>query len=85
MEVGATAVTVAGHEGTYRRIDGREQWTVVIEGKTIAIVLEARPGTSAADLADAHAIIDSMRTEPQDNYLGFRLVFTLGTNDWDSG
>ncbi len=83
---GATAVTVAGHDGIYRRIDARlEEWIVDIEGTTIAIRLKARPGTSPADLAEAHAIIGSMRTEPRDNDVGFRLVFTLTTNDWDSG
>jgi hypothetical protein len=82
----ATAATIAGHDGIYRRIDARvEEWIADIEGTTIAIRLEARPGTSSTDLAEAHAIIASMRTEPRDNVLGFRLVFTLATNDWDSG
>ena len=45
----------------------------------------AEPGTSEADLAEAHAIIDSMRTEANDSRYGFRLVFTITTNDWDSG
>jgi Tol biopolymer transport system component len=83
---GATATTVAGHDGIYKQIDAeREQWIVDIEGTTIAIRLEARPGTSQADLADAYAILGSMRTQPRDNDLGFRLVFALTTNDWDSG
>ncbi|HEY6567688.1 MAG TPA: hypothetical protein VI341_09230 [Actinomycetota bacterium] len=83
---GATAATVAGHDGIYARIDPRrERWIVDIEGTTIAIRLEARPGTSQSDLAEAHAIIESIRTEPRDNDLGFRLVFTLTTDDWDSG
>ena len=83
---GATAVTVAGHDGLHRRIDARtEEWIVGIRGTTIAIRLEAKPGTSDADLAEAHAVIDSMRTEPRDTKLGFRLVFTLATNVWDSG
>ena len=83
---GGTPVTVAGHEGTYRRIDAqREEWTVEIEGTSIAIHLTAEPGTSEADLAEAHAIIDSMHAEPEDYGLRFRLVFTLTTNDWDSG
>ena len=86
IDDGATAVTVAGHDGTYRRIDAqREEWTVDIEGTTIAIHLEARPGTSQADLAEAHAIVESMRYERQRNDLGFRLVFRLTTSDWDSG
>lgn len=80
------AVTVAGHDGIYRRSGaGREVWIVDIEGTTIAINLTARIGTSEADLADAHAIIDSMRAEAQDNDLGFRVIFTLTTDDWDSG
>jgi dipeptidyl aminopeptidase/acylaminoacyl peptidase len=83
---GATAATVAGHEGIHRRIDAqREEWIVDIEGTTIAIRLNVRPAASQADLDDVHAIIGSMRTEPRDNDLGFRLVFTLTTNDWDSG
>jgi hypothetical protein len=81
-----TRVTVAGHDGVYRRLDAeREQWLVEIEGTTLSIVLSAEPGTSQADLAEAHAIIDSMRTEPRDNDIGFRLVFRLTTEDWDSG
>lgn len=83
---GGSAVTFAGHDAIHRRIDDlREAWIVEIEGTAIAIHLTARIGTSAADLAEAHAIIDSMRTEPSDNDLGFRLVFRLTTDDWDSG
>ena len=72
--------------GCTERISARlEQWIVAIEGTTVAIKLESRPGVSKADLAEAHAIIESMRTEPRDNDLGFMLVFTLATDDWDSG
>ncbi|HEU4356120.1 MAG TPA: hypothetical protein VFT27_11070 [Actinomycetota bacterium] len=82
----ATAVIVAGRDGLYRRIDAqREEWIVDIEGTTITIHLTARPGASQADLADAQAIIGSMRTVPCDNEIGFELLFTLTTNDWDSG
>ena len=80
---GATAVTVAGHNGMYRRIDAQqEEWIVDIGGKTITIRFTARPGTSQAELAEAYAIIGSMRTEVPG---GFRLVFRLTTDDWDSG
>lgn len=83
---GGMAVTIAGYDGVYRRLDAlREDWIVEIEGTTITIQLSAQPGTSEAELAEAHAIIDSMRTEPRDNDLGFRLLFTLTTGDWDSG
>lgn len=83
---GAMAITVAGHHGTYRRVDARvEEWLVVIDGTTIAIRLDARPGAAPSDLADARAIIASMHTEPRDGDLGFRIVFTIPTDDWDSG
>ena len=86
ITAGATAVTVAGHDGIYRRMDARrEEWIVDIEGTTIAIRLKATLDSRPADLADAHGIIGSMRTAPCDNKIGFRLVFTLTTNDWDSG
>ena len=79
-------MVVAGHDGFYRRVDDRrERWMVDIEGEPVGIQLTAKPGTSRADLAEAHAIIDSMRTEPADYGLGFRLVFTLTSSDWDSG
>ena len=85
-DAGWTAATVAGHDGIYRRTDAlREEWMVEIEGTTIAIHLSTKPGTSQIELDEAHAIIDSMRTEPRNNSLGFRLVFTLTTDDWDSG
>ena len=101
----ATAVTVAGHTGIYRRIDpGQgewtvgvlqnrgdatdvlwEEWVVDIEGTTIAIHLRAKSGASEPDLADAHGIIESVRYETSSGRLGFRLVFMLTTDDWDSG
>ena len=63
----------------------RERWIVDAEGTRIAIQLTTRPGTSEAELDEANAIIDSMRTEAKDYRLGFMLVFRLTTNDWDSG
>jgi hypothetical protein len=83
---GGTPATVAGHEGIYRRDDDlTERWFVEIEGTTIAIAVSVDPGTRQVYLDEAHAIVDSMRTEPWDNSLGFRLLFTLTTDDWDSG
>ena len=83
---GATVATVAGHDGIYRQIDAQqEEWIVEIEGTTIAIRFTALPGTSQAELAEAYAIIGSMRAEPHDNRRGFRLIFTIATDDWDSG
>jgi hypothetical protein len=86
LDGGSSAVTVAGHDASYRRIDGlREEWIVDIAETRIRIRLSARPGTSQADLADAHEIIASMRAESQDSDLGFRLLFTLTNSEWDSG
>ena len=51
----------------------------------VNILVIAEHGVRETELADAHAIIESIRMEPQDNRLGFRLDFTLTTNDWDSG
>lgn len=83
---GGNEVTIAGHDAIHRRIDERrETWIVEIEETTIAIHLTTQPGTSAADVTEAYEIIDSMRTEPQDTDLGFRLVFRLTTDNWDSG
>ena len=47
--------------------------------------LKAKPDTSQAEITEAVEIINSMHTEPRDKDLGFRLVFTITTNDWDSG
>lgn len=83
---GATTVVVAGHDARYREvIAGVEEWIVEVDGTTLDIQLMANPRTSASDMADAHAIIETMRTEPSDNIHGFRLIFTLATSDWDSG
>jgi hypothetical protein len=81
-----TSVTVAGHDAIHRQIGSRnEVWIVDIDGARITISLETQVGTSEADLAEAHGIIDSMYTEERDGGPGFRLVFTLTTDDWDSG
>jgi len=93
---GETSVTVAGHEGSYRQFivaDGwrglssgpSEEWMVDIQGTTVTITLAAEPGALEAEVAEAHEIIGSIYVDPQDNELGFQLIFTLPTNTWDSG
>ena len=62
-----------------------EEWMVDIQGTTVTITIVAEPEAPAAELAEAHEIVDSIRMQPQDNDLGFRLDFTLTTNTWDSG
>ena len=84
-------VELTGYE-TARIATWGEEWTVNIDGTTVAIHLTAVEGTSQADLDDAHSIIDSMRYQPRDmtyrwldTPFGFSLVFVLTTYDWDSG
>jgi hypothetical protein len=85
-----TAVTVAGHDGTYQELptsaNGKrtELWIVDVKHTRIMITVEARPGTTAAELAEADAIIGSIRSEPWKNGAGFRLTFRL-PDGWDSG
>ena len=70
----------------YRRIDaGQEEWIVDFNGTTVRIRLEAEPDATKAELAEAHAIVESMTYEPWNNGLGFRILFTLTNNEWDSG
>jgi hypothetical protein len=79
-------VTVAGRPGRYRQIGGgRERWMVDVDGTVVSITLTAVSGTSDEELAEARAIVDSMRTDAHDTALGFRIIFTLVTDDWDSG
>lgn len=83
---GGTAVTIAGHDAIYQRIDERrERWIVDIEAMTIDIRVTAASDAHPAHLAEGHAIIDSLRAEAWCSEFGFRLVFTLTTDDWDSG
>jgi len=89
-ESGPTAVTVAGYEGTYQELpisaDGirTQRWIVDIEDRRVTITVMAYPGTTAAQLAEAHAIIESIRIGPQETGAGMRLIFTLPAG-WDSG
>jgi hypothetical protein len=88
LDSDATAVIVAGYPGTYRELIGTdgsrtERWEMEIEGRTLTITLEAEPNTTAAQLAEAHAIIESIRYEPTETG-SFRVTFTLPFG-WDSG
>jgi hypothetical protein len=79
-------VTIAGHDAIHRRINDRvQEWFVDVDTALVTIRLEAEPGTSSADLAEAEAIISSMRTEATGGPFGFRIVFRLPSDDWDSG
>jgi hypothetical protein len=89
-ESGPTAAVVAGYDGTYQELpisaDGirTELWIVDIEGTRVTITVEAQPSTTAAELAEAHAIIGSIRSEPTEGGAGFRLIF-MSPGGWDSG
>lgn len=95
--LGASSVgTIAGYRGLYQRsVDEPEpsvpatpgmyeEWIVDIDGVVVRISLSAGPGFSEAALADAHAIIDSLRYESI-GQAGFRLTFRLTNRHWDSG
>jgi hypothetical protein len=78
--------SVAGHHALYQRKGPLEEaWFVEIEDTVVQIRMVVEPGTSEADLAEGYAIIESIRSEPRQNALGFWLVFRLTTGDWDSG
>jgi hypothetical protein len=86
IEPGRGEWTVDAGFVSYPTDDLWEEWIVDIDGTTIYIHLRARSGASQADLAEARGIIESMRYEPRssDPY-GFRIIFTITTDDWDSG
>ena len=85
-----TPLTVAGHEGTYEQLPVRtdgvriEVWRVDIEDTRVVIGVQAQPSSTEEELAEAHAIIESIRSELIDTPAGFRLIFTLPAG-WDSG
>ena len=43
-----------------------EIWLVDIDSTRVTFTVEAQPGTTAAELAEAHAILESIRSEPTD-------------------
>jgi hypothetical protein len=84
----ATAVIVAGYPGTYEELiyqsgTRTEYWTMEIEGRTLLITIRAEPNTTAGQLAEAHAIIESIRYEPTETG-AFMVTFALPFG-WDSG
>jgi hypothetical protein len=89
-ESGPTAVTVAGYDATYQELpvgaDGvrKQVWIVDIDETRFTITIESPPSTSAANLAEAEAIVDSIRHEPTETGARFMLTFTLPAG-WDSG
>lgn len=90
LKDGASPATVAGHDALYQSIesdDGRlqEDWQVEVDDVPIHIRLIASPEASEAELAEAHAIIDSLYYMEPVGRVGFRLVFRLATENWDSG
>lgn len=80
---------IAGFEGTHRQLPGdangvrTEVWVVDIEGTKITISVSAQPDVTEAELAEAHTIVESIRTEPWETQAGFRMIFTLPAG-WDS-
>ena len=87
---GPIALTVAGYDATYQTLKPNAEgavkhvWMVDIEGTTVSITVEASAGTPAADLAEAKAMISSIRLERTTSATGYRLTFDLQAG-WDSG
>src|SRR5262245_25228723 len=83
-DASATPVTVAGHQGLYLRVSQQlEKWNVDFDGTLVSISLLVETGASGA-VAEAQSIIESLAYEEQDTPIGFRLVFTLPSRNWDS-
>jgi hypothetical protein len=81
-ESGPIAVTVDGYQGTYEQLPvvagiRTELWKVDIEDSRVVITVQAQPSSTEAELAEAHAIIESIRIERSETPAGFRLIFTL--------
>jgi hypothetical protein len=86
---GPTPVTVGGCDGTYQKLslgsDGTtEVWIVEMGAKRVTILLQAPRTATPAQLAEAHAIIESVHYEPAPFGVGVALVFSL-PEGWDSG
>ena len=87
---GPSAVNIAGYDGTYQELpigpDGirTQVWIVDMGGTRVTITLEAQPSTTAAELAEAQAIIESIHREPAPTGGSWRLTFALPAG-WDSG
>ena len=85
--VGPTVASVAGYAGTYQEyvVAGRitHLWIVEIDGLQRTFAIEAESRATPAQLAEAHAIIDSIRYEKQSS-TSFRFIFWLPAG-WDSG
>jgi hypothetical protein len=85
-QTGGTPITIDGYDGVYRQpnsVSRRkvEEWIVDVDGTPVSILLVVpggeKQGATEAKVAETHAIIDSIRVEPQDLEPGFRLVFDL--------
>jgi hypothetical protein len=84
-----TNVLVAGHVASYEEHPNAtggltRLWVVEIDGTTIAIRVESSADTVESDIAEAQAIVASIRVEQDTNALGFMLSF-LSPGGWDSG
>jgi hypothetical protein len=60
-----------------------EMWVVDIEHMKMVIYLAACSDVTDAELAEGHAIVNSIRIEPWENEPGFRMIFKI-PNGWDS-
>ena len=79
-DIGLSGTDLGGpyREGPGRVADVRLQaWLMDVEGTRVLVILKSVPETTPAHLAQAEAIVTSIRVEPGITGSGHRLVFTL--------
>lgn len=81
---GAVEITFSTVDGEGPRAGALQQvWVMDIGDTRVAVVVKSFPTTTAADLAEAEAIVDSIRGQPTESG-GVVLTFSLPAG-WDSG
>jgi hypothetical protein len=61
-----------------------QAWRLDVGDSRVVVVVKSFPHTPPALVAEAEAVVESIRVEPAENILGYRLVFEL-PGGWDSG
>jgi hypothetical protein len=86
-DIGLAGAHLAGsyRERPERVTDVRMQaWILDVDASRVVIIVKAFPDTAPALVAEAEAIVRSIRVERSDTSAGHRLVFELPAG-WDSG
>jgi hypothetical protein len=90
LPVETVAVAGADLGGPYPAVPERvadvrlQAWRLDVGDSRVVVVVKSFPHTPPSLVAEAEAVVESIRVEPADNILGYRLVFEL-PGGWDSG